>query len=202
MINDKRVKWAILQRPLMFALTVLCLCGFAYSGDSQVELKIKTNHYYISGNTYKEMNNSIIANRPWGTNLNFFAFTKWMVEWHVRTEFENGFCKVGSVKIAVKADITMPAYKPPTNRISLDFLERWGTFYRNLLEHELGHVRIAKMAGDEVYSSIIKLQPQRSHYELLILADQTAKKIIDKYRDKEIEYDRTTQHGLNQIRNK
>jgi len=166
---------------------------------AQVEFYIKTNHYFISGSTYKEFIDSIVSNRPWKTNLNFLAYTKWRVEWDARVEYMDGVYKPGRIKVSVKSDITMPAYKPPTNGVSSEFLRQWAVFYKNLLNHEIGHVNIAKKAGEDVYSTIAKLPPMESRRELLQLIDETAKKVVDKYRDKEIEYDRKTQHGLKQI---
>jgi predicted secreted Zn-dependent protease len=167
---------------------------------AQVEFNIKTNHYLISGSTYKEFIDSIVSNRPWKTNLNFLAYTKWWVEWVADVEYVDGLYKPGRVKVLVKSDIIMPAYKPPTNGVSSEFLRQWALFYKNLLDHEIGHVNIAKKAGEDVYSTVMKLPPMASRRELLLLIDQTAKKVVDKYRDKEIEYDKKTQHGLKQIK--
>jgi len=167
--------------------------------NAQLSFHVSTNHYFITGSTYKEIMSSITANRPWGTNLNFLAYTKWIVNWEFETSFENQKYKPVNVKVRVNSEITMPAYKPPTNGISREFLVNWGNFYRKLLEHELGHVRISQQAGKEVYERIKKFEGATSRREMHREIHRIANSTIDEFKKKDEEYDRVTRHGLNQI---
>lgn len=175
------------------------LVFFCYHSRAQLSFQVKTNHYFISGSTQKEIMDSIVSNRPWGTNLNFLAFTKWTVNWEFQTALENQKFRPVNVKVRVVSEITMPAYKPPTNGISQDFLINWGNYYRKLLEHELGHVSISQEAGKAVYERLTKYGGAASRREMHAEVHRIANSTIDEYRKKDEEYDKTTRHGLNQI---
>lgn len=184
----------------IFKKILICALLFlSYFLNAQLSFHVTTNHYFITGSTYKEINDSINANRPWGTNLNFLAFTKWTVNWEFETGFENQKYKPIKVKVTVKSDITMPAYKPPTNGISREFLINWGNYYRKLLEHELGHVSISQQAGKTLYERITKYEGSPSRHEMHREINRIANSTIDEFKKKDEEYDRTTRHGLNQL---
>ncbi len=198
----KRILRQLSRRTGVWRLIIICgfFTDLNYRTNAQVNFQITTNHYFIAIDTLKEILYPI--NRPFRTNLNFLAYTKWVVNWNVQTDFIDGFYKVGGIQITTKVTITMPSYKPATNGIPQDnFLKRWAVYYNRLLEHEMGHVRIAKEASKKVYSNISRLSPKVGKNELLSLIDQTAKKNVDEFKKQEAEYDKKTQHGLQQIRN-
>jgi predicted secreted Zn-dependent protease len=127
----------------------------------------------------------------------FIGYTDWWLDWRYTTREQNGACGVATVKTQVKITYTMPrlTHSPVIPR---DVHERFNAFYARLMAHEEGHADHGIFAAREIESALLTLPWQTSCAALLPMTRQAADSIIDKYKQKDKDYDRVTGHGKTQ----
>lgn len=127
----------------------------------------------------------------------FIGYTNWWVDWTYTTRNESGMCAVATVDTQVTITYTMPRL---TDSIAIPSAvrDKFVTFHARLMTHEEGHADHGIFAAREIEKAIISLPRHSSCASLSPLARQTADAIIDKYKQKDKDYDRLTGHGRTQ----
>ncbi|HEY0550842.1 MAG TPA: DUF922 domain-containing protein [Verrucomicrobiae bacterium] len=173
----------------MFAGLLFC----AASASAQI-VQWTTNYYAVSGANFREIRQSIAAMRPWKDP--FDGDTSWTISWNFTSAGSGAGCSVISVSTTTKITTTMPRWTPPTD-VAPETKERWTRYYTNLLQHEVGHARIALAAAAEVRQRLGTVGTQPDCNTLQGVINERAEKVVDDYRAREKEYDRRTNHGNN-----
>ncbi len=75
----------------------------------------------------------------------------------------------------------------------------WQAYAKDLAEHELGHINIARQATATVQKEFAALGSFGSREELEVAVKNTGNRVIGFYVQKEKEYDRSTGHGFRQF---
>lgn len=127
----------------------------------------------------------------------FIGYTDWWLDWRYTTREQNGACGVEAVKTQVRITYTMPRLtRSPV--IPRDVHETFNAFYARLLAHEEGHADHGIFAAREIESTLLQLPWQTRCAALQPMTQQAADSIIDKYKQKDKDYDRMTGHGKTQ----
>jgi predicted secreted Zn-dependent protease len=129
-----------------------------------------------------------------GTGKRFDGYTKWYVRWNYRYQNQNSRCNITSVRVRTEVTITLPQWKPsrfPAKALS----DRWNRYIRALTAHEHQHKNHGIAAHREILQLLQQFPSQPSCPDLETQANAAAHKIIQKYSQKDIEYDRVTRHG-------
>lgn len=189
----------MLTRSIKFYLWLLIASlSINLSAKAELIVNISTNYYFVTGTNMFQIMDSIRANRPWTTNSDFSAFTKWVIGWDTRAEPTDVGFKIGYLKVTVNITITMPSFKP-ANGVSNNVLYQWKEYYKRLLEHEIGHARIARSAGEQVHKKLQNLGVFPTRQLLYATVNKTAESTVDEFKKKDMEYDKKTRHGMEQI---
>jgi len=173
---------------------VLSFSQAAWSADSTT---FRTNYYSVTGATMREVRESIARNRPWRQSSPMDGRTDWTIRWRSNLDSSGQGARVLSTEVTATITVTLPSWKPP-EEVSEDMLERWKRYFANLKRHEDGHVAIALQAAAAVRQRTSAIREAPTVQELQRLIDRAGHQAMEEFKAKEKEYDRITQHGVNQ----
>lgn len=171
--------------------------SFAAGGLSQDSLTVTTNFYQVYGTTGRQLRESIEQLRPWKDQGARDAYTGWKIEWSFRFTSSENSCQLQSMTTKTTVTVTLPkwasaAQAPPA------LVQRWTNYLNALNKHEEGHKQIAYAAAAEIRKRVKALKPQPTCEALTASLNSTADKVVKEFRQKETDYDRTTDYGTTQ----
>jgi len=155
----------------------------------KININIITNYYNIHGITENELRQQMNTLGPLKSNSRHDAYTKWDIEWFKRCN------EPPSVKIIVV--FTYPKWNKPNNLDSV-LESKWSKYIEALKIHENGHRDIAVRTSEEIMDTLYNLPYTNNCNNQNKQVIDLGNKIIEKYRQKEIEYDKLTNHGMTQ----
>jgi predicted secreted Zn-dependent protease len=161
-------------------------------------ISIKKVYYSINGSTATQLRQQMNQLGPIDSNENrhYDATTKWYVRWSYRYSNTNNRCKINSINVSTEVTYTLPKWNPPQTSSALN--QQWNRYIKALQVHESGHKDHGIAAGNEVFTTLKNLPSASSCPTLEATANNTARSIIKKYNQLDINYDAVTQHGLTQ----
>ena len=177
-------------RPL---LTVAYICaGTAFSLHAQ-NVAWRTNCYTVTGATMHEIRQSMGRARPFPEN--FDGLTTWNVNWQFSSSETAEGCRCTSFSTKISITTFLPRWSPSAEA-SPRTKEQWTKFVNALADHELGHARIALAAAEEVRKQAVLITSAPSCQVLKEKLNSSAERVLDAHRQREKEYDRRTNHGV------
>jgi predicted secreted Zn-dependent protease len=154
-------------------------------------------YYVIEGSTAAELRAQMDQLGPADKFGRFDAYTRWYINWSYPYSTQDGQCTTGPVKVAVRVTLTLPQWDPPSDA-SQELVDKWNAYLAALQVHEDGHKEIAIQAGNEILHTLEGLPPHPTCDELEEAADAAGKSVLNRYRQQEIIYDQSTDHGATQ----
>jgi predicted secreted Zn-dependent protease len=153
-------------------------------------------HYYDVDATGADLMAAVTRASPVRENGKIFhAYARWTVGWRLGWARDAaGLCRVASAQVTLASTITLPRL------VAGDALQgrRFDRYLTALTSHELGHYRHGEEAAAEVRSALQALGPMENCGALDRAAAATAAAIVERYRQRDREYDRLTEHGRTQ----
>jgi predicted secreted Zn-dependent protease len=125
------------------------------------------------------------------------AYTDWQIQWRYDYARSAGGCGLASLTVSLDVTLTFPRWTPPEG-VSPGLQEQWLAYLAALEVHEQGHEKLAAQAADEIAAALSSLPLYPSCAELERAADEAGERILEGYRQLELEYDRETEHGATQ----
>ena len=121
--------------------------------------------------------------------------THWDLTWYMYWDTtDDGTCRMTRVVVTLKATVNIPRIFDATDAQRAEY-ER---FIAGLREHERGHVEIARSAAHEIVTALEQLPPMPSCRALRERANETGIRIRNQGSERQVEYDRVTNHGQSQ----
>ncbi len=158
---------------------------------------LKTDYYLIGGRTASEIRNNIDREKPVRENgAGYDAYTEWFVEWNYWWDQSNDSCTIKKVETKVDVQFILPKLKT-SGTLPKVLRQKWETYMKALLRHEDGHKNISVRAANEIESNILNMTSRRTCRKLEIDANHIGNELLKKYRVIEKEYDRKSNHGMN-----
>jgi len=180
-------------RTLVFIAAALLLAPAHAAASEQLD----TSYYPITGNTSSQLLRAMQENGPQGDDgRRFHGYTRWSVRWKYQTDSRRNACMLQRVETQVTGTITLPQWTDEATATP-ELRERWQNYITILRQHEQGHYRFALDAAADIREQLAALPPQRSCDALMQQANQLGMSLIDAQRQREIAYDRDTNHGRN-----
>ncbi|MEC5398444.1 DUF922 domain-containing protein [Uliginosibacterium sp. H1] len=125
----------------------------------------------------------------------FHGNTKWTIEWRIATAVQaSGRCRITKRTVMVTTLITLPRLVGGTSAQQQAF----DRFLPALKTHERGHQAIGKEAGLTLDWRLAALPEMDDCKQLEARANETGKKTIAEYAERDRRYDATTEHGRTQ----
>jgi len=123
------------------------------------------------------------------------AYTKWHVSWSYTWQQVNGNYALQSSKVSAAISVTLPQWAPPKDA-DKRLVERWQRYITALHRHENGHAVISTQAAREIEKKLQTLPAAPSTEALKDLIERTCQQVLTEARDKEKNFDETTNHGI------
>ena len=167
--------------------------------QSQPITSVNTTYYSITGATGKQLREQMNQLGPIDKTegRRYDARTDWYVRWNYRYANKGGQCKITTSTVNTDVTITLPQWNPPASA-SRALVKRWQRYLKALRTHEDGHKDQGLAASREILALLKRFPAQRSCPELETAANAAAQRIIKKYNQRDIDYDRKTRHGATQ----
>jgi predicted secreted Zn-dependent protease len=173
-------------------LACACLSAHAavITGDT-------VGHYPISGASDTELRREMNAKGPSGSGgRRFDAYTRWNISWRYTYREAGGVCRIDTVTTDVKVTMTLPEWRD--ERTAPEQLrKRWSAYVTALTAHEMGHRNNGLEAAREIDSGIGAMT-HTSCNALGNAANALGNQILRKYNERDLDYDRSTDHGRTQ----
>lgn len=162
-------------------------------------IRAHTNYYYIHGKSATVLAAQLDRNGPPDANGKRYAGrTRWDVQWKFNNQQQGETCGLKDVVIAVGIAQTLPRWGEEDNGEATALKVRWQKFAEALKRHEDGHKELGLKAGAEIEAALLGVKPASNCEDLGKAANAAANKVIEKYRQQDKDYDRSTDHGRKQ----
>jgi predicted secreted Zn-dependent protease len=184
--------------PALLRCLCLALGLCAWPAGAAVHLTDRIEHYAIRGTTPPDLRREMSAKGPLGAGgRRFDGYTRWDVSWRYRYDKTSRGCSIASVTTTVKVTMTLPRW---TNESSASdaLRHQWARYLSALEQHEQGHRRHGIDAAAEIDSTIAAMPVAASCDALGGEANATGLRIVRRYNQRDLDYDRDTQHGATQ----
>lgn len=161
-------------------------------------INTKFEFYDIKPDSVYDLANEIENNTPikFG-KTRFHARTSWQVKWKYKWRKQQGICYITGNITSLDISYTMP-------RISLnyDVSGRVNTvfnhYYNALFKHEQGHYDWGLLAANEVEKKLLNFGSSTDCQNLDMNVKHAIEKIIEKYKKRDADYDKVSDHGRSQ----
>ncbi len=162
-----------------------------------VPVSVHYNYYPIRGMSATELRSQMTQKGPLdtGEGRRYDANTAWKIRWSYRYRSVGQQCAIASVNTRVDITFTLPQWQPEP-RAGRSLVAEWNQYLAALQIHEDGHKNHGVAAGQEVMNTLSHFPAAASCQALGAAANTAAQKIVQRYNQKDIEYDRLTQHGF------
>ena len=186
-----------MHASLRLALVMALATAWAPPAAAVVEINDHVDRYDIVGTTAAALRHEMSMKGPQGSGRRFDGYTKWYVSWRWRYRNADGSCAIESVRTTITINITLPRWQ---NEHSADHAtqQRWARYLSALEHHENGHRQNGVAAGHKIDQSIAEMPPAATCDTLGASANALGKSIIQKYVQRDVDYDRDTRHGATQ----
>ncbi len=167
---------------------------------AHTEPKISVNYkfYDIYPKSFNDIDKEMYNKTPILKNgARYRGYTDWHVKWSYSWQNKGNYCKLTSVSTRLDVTYTMP--KIPDNfKVNSKILSVFNNYYKALINHEYGHKDSGLFAARDIEKELIKLSSSKGCKNLASTANSKAQKIIKKYTQRDLYYDKHTQHGKTQ----
>ena len=193
----------MIRRILAPALLLPLACATTHSSAANlpalaavphnVRLTTHLAEYAIEGQTVAELQQQIRRKGPTANGRHFAAVTRSSIKWTYEVLQQGPRCITRNATAVVEEHITLPAI---TDVIAHSTnVQQWWTAHRaELVDHEMGHVRIAANAGGDIVRELETLSATTCR-ALSQRAEGIASAINTRARQQQVAYDRDSNHG-------
>ena len=174
---------------ILFFLLLCSVKAFAELRES-----VENKYYVISPNTAYDIKPQLMRNSPireGGGSFN--GHTDWYIQWrHQSTQTPYG-CQLNRHLTTVRVIHTLPALSEYVT--DKETIEVFNKFNEALTKHEKNHGENGLAAAREIEQAFSKIQPQQNCRQLSQMLNDIGKSIVQKYTQKDRDYDHTTRSG-------
>lgn len=181
----------------VLAILLMPVMAWIAPAAAVVEINDNVERYVISGATAAALRHEMNTKGPQGVGRRFDGFTKWHVSWRWRYQSSGAGCVIESVRTTVTVNTTLPRWEDE-HRADHATQQRWARYLSALEHHEEGHRRNGVAAGHDIDQIVATMPPAASCDALGANANALGKSIIQKYVQRDVDYDRDTRHGVTQ----
>ena len=176
---------------------IVIMAQFALVSPASAEI---TSHaedrfYVISPRSPHDIKNELRRMTPLRERGGSFnGRTDWKIDWRYQTTGDANGCNIHNVKVNISIVTTLPALSQyVTDPQTIKAFER---FRDALVAHERNHGKNGLAAAEEIDAALSSIPTQRDCNAVSRLAEQYSQSIINKYVQKDREYDYRTRNGM------
>ncbi|MBT4077712.1 MAG: DUF922 domain-containing Zn-dependent protease [Gammaproteobacteria bacterium] len=161
-------------------------------------ITIQTEYFTVTGNDSNSLYQSLQKNGPIGENGDrYHAVTRWKARWSYSWRETSRWCQLSGVEVSLDIDYLLPKFKALESKPE-HLKKSWDNYFQALFKHEQQHKDYGVQAANELEQALLAINERQACSTLQNNMADTAQQILDKYDQLEKEFDRVTNHGLNQ----
>jgi predicted secreted Zn-dependent protease len=184
------VKSALLA-PLIVALGAL----WTTRVGAEPIVKIEYKYYSIYPKTKWDLNNELNQRSPIiFQGKRYRGYTQWLVRWQYRWWSTAQQCQITNVTTNLDVTYTLPRI-PPNHGADSEVRQVFNRYLAALFKHEENHKNSGLYAARAIEKSLLNLGQFPNCQSLQTKAESTAQQIIQRYRQRDLDYDHQTDHG-------
>ena len=166
---------------------------------SQPRVTLTKKYYVVKGETANQIRHHLNQVGPFvqGANRRFDAYTHWQIRWQYWYTKVNHTCSIHKATVSADVAMTLPQWQP-SRAVAMALSDRWNTYITALKAHEAGHQQNGINASDEILAALQTLPSYATCAQLSQAASAAGNGLIQKYAQRDSDYDHTTQHGASQ----
>ena len=165
---------------------------YATSASGVLDLQLTVPHYDVLGKDYESVVRSMNNNGLRGAA----GLAAWKVRYTYTTKKSRDDCQIATVRVIVSGEILMPRWTGESDA-PRELQRWWSNMYDKLKRHEDGHIQHGRELALLVKERLMGLGVVPCD-QLQSLAQREYQSIYDNLKGRDQEYDRRTNHGLNQ----
>ncbi|MFG1495557.1 DUF922 domain-containing protein [Saccharospirillum sp. HFRX-1] len=174
-------------------MVVLALMSTGAFADVQSELDWQ--HYPVRINEGETLAQALDRSSPIRSRgLVFHATTDWQVQWRFWWRRTSDGCVIERVRTEVEVQIQVPQLVAGTDAQQAEFAD----YLSALTQHEEGHQQLALAAGEAIDLALRQFPVADSCAALETDANALGQQLLQRFREREFDYDRRTNHGQTQ----
>ena len=152
-------------------------------------------YYAVTGKTAEEIRASINQKRLAETGHHFDTSSQWYASWSFEYKTDNNSCRINAqaLDVYIQGFIMMPQWDSTGADPTL--VNRWQKYIDALQKHANQYAQHGLDAGQEIREELPKLSEETCE-QLKEQTDRKGEEILEKYRQKDREYNERTQHGM------
>lgn len=161
-------------------------------------VSVKTTTYKVQGKSVSDLRARMMQDGPVDAQKRHHpGFTTWRVNWIFGCGATGGEVRLERISVKVDVKYTLPEWEKPGDA-DPELAAKWQNYMLALRKHEDGHRDIGVRAGRRILETLEQLPAAESCMKAGQAANESGQKILQSFRDEELEYDRTTRHGATQ----
>jgi len=176
---------------MKFFLTLLLLITHFNVAAGAANESVEYRYYEISPRAPHEIKPELRRNSP---IRSYDGHTDWYVDWKYQTLSSPYGCQLRDSRINVRVIYMLPKLSQyVSDKQTIDTFTKFGDA---LTQHEAKHGLHGLTAAREIAKAFETATPQRNCRQMSRMLNDIGNTIVRKYAQKDVEYDRATNHGL------
>lgn len=180
---------------MKYWLLLYLFLGLTPLAKAEPVVNIHYKYYWIYPKNKRDLGNALDKQSPIIFNgKKYRGYTQWQVNWRYRWWETANSCQITSAQTTLTVTYTLPqiAKNHPVDRETQQTFNRYG---QALYQHEQNHKNSGLYAAREIEKTLLNLPAFPLCSQLETRANQLGQRVIEKYRQRDREYDRQTDHG-------
>ena len=162
--------------------------GNAIWSAEEINKDVTYAYYTVPGSNANEIRDSLNKFGPFDLDgVRHDALTRWIVNWGW-PGFGTNKGELNKSEITLKIIVIVPRLEDES-KLKPELKLRWNKYISKLIEHENGHIKIARDCQKEIRESVMRSKP--------LIANDLASGIVKKYIELEKAFDLKSDHGIN-----
>jgi len=164
-------------------------------------INISTQYYDISGQSHSELLREMARKGPSSGNKRYWAVTRWYVHYSFNFQPSASGCSVSTVQTHVNIEFIYPRWIDRAkwgSSTSQNMRRQWDRMCQALVAHEETHASHGIAAARQIEFDLQKLSNRTNCHTLRRDFENRAQRIIQHYKNADIQFDRRTHHGRNE----
>ncbi|WP_223342962.1 MULTISPECIES: DUF922 domain-containing Zn-dependent protease [unclassified Synechocystis] len=158
-------------------------------------IKVEYKYYSIYPNTKWDLNDELNRRSPIiFQGKRYRGYTQWFVRWQYQWWFTAQQCQITTVTTNLDVTYTLPRI-PPNHGADPEARRVFNRYLVALFKHEENHKNSGLYAARAIEKALLNLGPFPHCKGLQTKAESTAQQIVQRYRQRDLDYDRQTDHG-------
>lgn len=162
---------------------------------ADVQNKLDWQHYPVRINEGETLTQALDRSSPIRQRgLVYHATTQWQVQWRFWWQDSSEGCVIERVHTEVEVQIQLPQLVAGTDAEQAEFAD----YLSALTRHEEGHQQLALAAGEAIDLALQRMPAANQCRALEADAKALGQQLLQRFREREYDYDRRTNHGQTQ----